>query len=141
MNNLKKSISIISLLTIFILTGCNNKNYKNEINNTELCNCNKIDNCECKDLYQTITEEQAKNLIYNGNTFLIDVRSLIEYNNKHIDGAISIPLDEIENIEFAKDINLIVYCQSGNRSKQASQKLLNLGYVNVYDLGSIDNWK
>jgi len=41
----------------------------------------------------------------------------------------------------SKDSVIIVYCQSGNRSKQAVIKLNDLGYDEVYDLGSIDNWE
>ena len=139
MNKIKNKL-ILSLVLIFSITGCNN-NYEANIDTNKLCNCNKIENCECKDLYQTIDYNEAKDLIYNGNTFLIDVRSEIEYNNSHIKGAISIPLDQIENINYAKNINLIVYCRSGSRSKTAALKLLDLGYVNVYDLGSMDNWQ
>lgn len=139
MNKIKNKL-ILSLVLIFSITGCNN-NYEANIDTNKLCNCNKIENCECKGLYQTIDYNEAKDLIYNGNTFLIDVRSEIEYNNSHINGAISIPLDQIENINYAKNINLIVYCRSGSRSKTAALKLLDLGYVNVYDLGSMDNWQ
>lgn len=139
MSKIKNKL-ILSLVLIFSITGCNN-NYEANIDTNKLCNCNKIENCECKGLYQTIDYNEAKDLIYNGNTFLIDVRSEIEYNNSHINGAISIPLDEIENINYAKNINLIVYCRSGSRSKTAALKLLDLGYVNVYDLGSMDNWQ
>lgn len=139
MNKIKNKL-ILSLVLIFSITGCNN-NYETNIDTNKLCNCNKIENCECKGLYQTIDYNEAKDLIYNGNTFLIDVRSEIEYNNSHINGAISIPLDQIENINYAKNINLIVYCRSGSRSKTAALKLLDLGYVNVYDLGSMDNWQ
>lgn len=139
MNKIKNKL-ILSLVLIFSITGCNN-NYEANIDTNKLCNCNKIENCECKGLYQTIDYNEAKDLIYNGNTFLIDVRSEIEYKNFHIKGAISIPLDEIENINYAKNINLIVYCRSGSRSKTAALKLLDLGYVNVYDLGSMDNWQ
>ena len=139
MNKIKNKL-ILSLILIFFITGCNN-NYEANIDTNKLCNCNKIENCECKGLYQTIDYNEAKDLIYNGNTFLIDVRSEIEYKNSHINGAISIPLDQIENINYAKNINLIVYCRSGSRSKTAALKLLDLGYVNVYDLGSMDNWQ
>lgn len=139
MSKIKNKL-ILSLVLIFSITGCNN-NYEANIDTNKLCNCNKIENCECKGLYQTIDYNEAKDLIYNGNTFLIDVRSEIEYNNSHINGAISIPLDQIENINYAKNINLIVYCRSGSRSKTAALKLLDLGYVNVYDLGSMDNWQ
>ena len=132
----------ILLGTIFIsllICGCGKK-YEANIQKNELCNCNKVDSCECKNLYQTINSKQAKDMLYNSNTFLIDVRSTAEYNSGHIDTAISVPLDELNSIKFAKNINIIVYCRSGNRSKQAAEQLLQMGYVNVYDLGSMDNW-
>lgn len=138
--NMKKVFALISILSVLIVTGCS-KDYEKEVTPDELCHCNKIEECECKGVYQTITPSQAKDLIYNSNTFLIDVRSTAEYNGGHIDGAISIPLDEIENINLGKTLNLIVYCKSGSRSKSAAMKLLDLGYVNVYDLGSMDNWQ
>ncbi len=137
---MKQKLVLILGITALFVTGCG-KSYEQELEVGELCHCNKIDNCECEGVYQTVDYEQAKNLIYNGNTFLVDVRSEAEYNGGHIEGAISIPLDEIDDIKLAKNINLIVYCRSGSRSKSAALKLLDLGYVNVYDLGSMDNWK
>lgn len=132
-------VLILSIITV-LMTGCG-KSYEQDLDVGELCHCNKIDNCECEGKYQTVNYEQAKNLIYNGNTFLVDVRSEAEYTGGHIEGAISIPLDKIDDIKLAKNINLIVYCRSGSRSKSAALKLLDLGYVNVYDLGSMDNWQ
>lgn len=132
-------VLILSIITV-LMTGCG-KSYEQDLDVGELCHCNKIDNCECEGKYQTVNYEQAKNLIYNGNTFLVDVRSEAEYNGGHIENAISIPLDKIDDIKLAKNINLIVYCRSGSRSKSAALKLLDLGYVNVYDLGSMDNWQ
>lgn len=134
-----KQFLILSVI-ILLITGCG-KNYEQDLDVDQLCHCNNIDNCECEGKYQTINYEQAKDLIYNDSTFLIDVRSEAEYDSGHIEGAISIPLDEIDDIKFAKSINLIVYCKSGSRSKSAALKLLELGYVNVYDFGSMDNWK
>lgn len=136
-----KQILVFSLCIIAsLITSCG-KSYEQDLDVGELCHCNKIDNCECEGMYQTINYDQAKDLIYNDSTFLIDVRSEAEYDSGHIEGAISIPLDEIKDIKFAKSINLIVYCKSGTRSKSAALKLLELGYVNVYDFGSMDNWK
>lgn len=137
---MKQTLVFALCIITLLITGCG-KSYEQDLDVGELCHCNKIDNCECALKYQTVNYEQAKNLIYNGNTFLIDVRSEAEYNGGHIENAISIPLDEIDNIKLAKNINLIVYCRSGSRSKSAALKLLDLGYVNVYDLGSMDNWK
>jgi rhodanese-related sulfurtransferase len=47
---------------------------------------------------------------------------------------------EISKIEYDKDTKIIVYCRSGNRSNMAAEELLSLGYKNIYDLGSMDNY-
>jgi len=39
-----------------------------------------------------------------------------------------------------EDQLILVYCRSGNRSKQASEKLVSLGYTNVYEFGGINEW-
>lgn len=74
---------------------------------------------------------------------LIDVRTLAEYNATHLDDAINIAVDVIdEQIEEKvpdKDTKIIVYCRSGSRSATAAKTLLDKGYKNVYDLGGMDN--
>lgn len=73
----------------------------------------------------------------NTNAILLDVRSKQEYEEDHLDGSISIPLYEIDK-ELEKLPNkksmILIYCASGHRSKQAKEKLENLGYENVYHL-------
>lgn len=88
----------------------------------------------------------AKEQIINNGAILVDVRTEEEYNENHIDGAALLSLDTINeetvaNLVDSKDIPIIVYCRSGNRSHQAYELLKNLGYEDVYDLGSIDNWE
>lgn len=72
------------------------------------------------------------------NVWVIDVRAQDEYYTKHIDGAINIPLqdinDKIENIVKNKNDVVIMYCEYGGRSKKACTKLEKLGYINVYNL-------
>ena len=53
---------------------------------------------------------------------------------------INIPLDYIEQINISFDREIIVYCQSGVRSKEAALKLLELGYENVKNMGGINNY-
>ena len=85
---------------------------------------------------------EAKEKIINNGAILMDVRTEDEYNENHISGAVNIPLDSItEAVSLNQDTPIIVYCQSGNRSSQALIKLENLGYTDVYDLGSINNWE
>ena len=88
----------------------------------------------------------AKEKIINESAILVDVRTSEEYNEHHIEGALLLPLDKIDeesvlNIIENKDQIIIVYCQSGNRSHEAVEKFKELGYDNVYDLGAISNWK
>ena len=63
---------------------------------------------------------------------------------KHIPGAVNIPNEAIGTDEIPelpdKDQLILVYCRSGNRSKQASQKLAELGYSNVLEFGGINSW-
>ena len=94
------------------------------------------------------SRRKAEELIDEG-ALLIDVRSITEYNQGHIEGAINIDVQEILNVtdsliynnaSISKNKKIIVYCRSGSRSNSAATKLVELGYTNVYDLGSIDNW-
>lgn len=87
----------------------------------------------------TITYIEAKEMINkNSRTILIDVRSIQEYNEYHLNGAICIPYFELQErisgIIEDKSRMIIVYCQSGARSKKAINVLNKMGYVNVYEL-------
>ncbi len=70
--------------------------------------------------------------------FILDVRSRLEYGRGHIEDAVNVPLDELdENIIDLipnKERKVLVYCQSGSRSKAASEKLVSYGYTNIYNM-------
>ena len=89
--------------------------------------------------YLNITGAEAETLVDNG-ALVIDVRTEVEYNTEHIQGAINIPYDEISSIEAATDDTIIVYCQSGTRATEAAEELIALGYTKVYNLGALSNW-
>lgn len=74
--------------------------------------------------------------------FLIDVRTAGEYESGYIPTAVNIPLSEIGNNPPTEDKEalIILYCRSGNRSGQALDILLDLGYSNVHNLGGIRDW-
>lgn len=83
-------------------------------------------------------EEATQIISATPNSVLIDVRSIQEYREYHIDGAICIPYFEIQN-RIEKEITnkntlIIVYCQSGMRSKKAMEILEKKGYQNVYNI-------
>ena len=94
---------------------------------------------------QSIDGETVYHMIQNEEDFvLVDVREEDEYNDGHIPGAILIPLGTIEtdfeSIVSSKEKEIVVYCRSGRRSKEAYEKIVRLGYENVFDLGGIIDW-
>lgn len=95
--------------------------------------------------YAKITADEAKTMMDAGNVTIVDVRTAQEYADGHIPGAINIPLESIGSDKPAEltdtDADLIVYCRTGVRSKQASDKLVELGYQHVNDMGGIVDWK
>ena len=94
--------------------------------------------------YHKITAEQAKAKIDGGGVTVVDVRTAAEYRDKHIPGAVLVPNESIAGEPPSqlpdKDAVLLVYCRTGVRSKQASDKLVGLGYTRVYDFGGIADW-
>ena len=98
-----------------------------------------------KNGYRQVTAEEAI-AIMDGeeNYILLDVRTREEYENAHIPGAICIPNETIGTEDIPalpdKDQLILVYCRSGNRSKQASEKLAVLGYTQVVEFGGIMDW-
>lgn len=121
---MKKYILIfVSIIIIMGLTGCEEKGMR----------------------YTQIGMEEAVAMMATEENYIIlDVRTAEEFAEKHIPNAINIPNETIgsEEIEELPDKNqlVLVYCRSGNRSKQASEKLVALGYTNIYEFGGINDW-
>ena len=98
-----------------------------------------------KTSYRQITAAEAAQMMQEETGFvLLDVRTQEEYASGHIPGAICIPNETIGSEEIPelpdKDQLILVYCRSGNRSKQASQKLAEQDYTNVVEFGGINGW-
>ena len=96
--------------------------------------------------YERISMEKAAELMETEENYIIlDVRTPEEYSEKHIPGAVNVPNETIGSDEIPelpnKDQMILVYCRSGNRSRQASQKLAEQGYTNVLEFGGINDWK
>ena len=126
-----KRILLPLLLILFILTGC----------------AQKLDGDGMigKTIYIQIDQEKAKEMMaVNDGHVIVDVRRADEYAAGHIPGAILIPNESIgtEKPEQLpdKDQIILIYCRSGNRSKQAAQKLADMGYTNIYEFGGINTW-
>ncbi len=75
--------------------------------------------------------------------YLVDVRTLQEYEQGHIPTAVNIPYDTIAAKPPTQDkaALIIVYCASGKRSAKAKQSLDGLGYLRVVDFGAVSRWK
>ncbi len=95
--------------------------------------------------YKQISMSEAITMMENKDGYIIlDVRRPDEFAAGHIPNAVNIPNESIGNDEITelpdKDQLILVYCRSGNRSKQASEKLVKLGYTNIVEFGGINDW-
>ena len=130
---MKKIILIIIILTIIIIGVVCIMNKKEKIIENEVI----IKHVSMNDIVQIMEE--------NENYIILDVRTQAEYNQGHIPNAICIPNETIDEnvVNKLPDKNqmILVYCRSGNRSKQAAEKLKKLGYTNLIEFGGIIDWK
>ena len=98
-----------------------------------------------EDTYRRVSMAEAVEIMASEKDYIIlDVRTVEEYESGHIPGAICVPNEAInESVVrslLRKDQLILVYCRSGNRSKQASAKLVQLGFTNVVEFGGINSW-
>ncbi len=122
-----RNISILFMFAILLLTGCTAKQPASAGS------------------YTQISQEEAKKMMKaDDGHVIVDVRRQDEYDAGHIPGAVLIPNESIgsEQPEALPDLNqvILIYCRSGNRSKQAAQKLYDMGYTKVYEFGGINDW-
>jgi phage shock protein E len=81
------------------------------------------------------------------DVFLLDVRTTAEWEQDgHLENATLIPHDNLEarvsELPSEKDSLILLYCRSGNRSQDAAQTLIDLGFTNIVELKSgINGWK
>ena len=130
MNKILCSILIIILLVIgvILMLSKKDKNIENEM---------RIKHVSMDEIVQIMNE--------NTDYIILDVRTIAEYNEGHIPNAICIPNETIGNNTIRelpdKEQLILIYCRSGNRSKQAAEKLKKLGYTNLIEFGGIIDWK
>lgn len=141
----KGLILVVLLLLTLLLVGCGSDD---------------ADDLKEVTTFEQIAMSQAKELLETTDGYiLLDVRRVDEYDSGHIPGAMLLPnedipvnLEDYENMEeksqylldfeaeAEKEQVIYVYCRSGNRSKQAAQKLVDLGYTSVVEIGGIQSW-
>ena len=129
---MKKNTILFFAAILFLLTGCVSRGQV-------------MDGDGMLNSYKQISQEQAKEMMEKDDGHVVvDVRRQDEYDAGHIPGAILIPNESInkDQPEELPDLDqiILVYCRSGNRSKQAAQKLFDMGYRNIYEFGGITDW-
>ena len=127
-----KKVIIILIILVVIIGGVIMLN-----RNTEKETTNQIQYVSMDEI-TTIMQE-------NTNYIILDARTIEEYNEGHIPNAICIPNETIDETVTKqlpnKDQLILIYCRSGNRSKQAALKLQQLGYTNLVEFGGIIDWE
>ena len=113
-----KRLAFILIAAVILLTGCSIGGTGNSAS------------------YHQITQEEAKEMMTkNDGHVIVDVRRQDEYDEGHIPGAVLIPNESItdKQPEQLPDLNqvILIYCRSGRRSKEASQKLADIGYQHL----------
>jgi len=93
----------------------------------------------------SISGAQAREIYESDDgAILLDVRNQDEFDEFHIAGSVLIPVDELElRLSDLPDKNaiIIVFCKGGRRSDIAAGILIENGYINVLDMGAIDEWE
>ena len=111
-----------------------------------LAGCMITKTSETSSSYKTISSTEAQQMIEdNKDALILDVRTAAEYESGHIPNAVNLSNEDIQagKVDSLKDKSqlIMVYCRSGNRSRQAAQKLAELGYTNVVDFGGLQSWQ
>ena len=95
--------------------------------------------------YGDVTVEQAYELVKGDRPpVILDVRNDWEFEDGHLEGAINIPVDDLEGRlgELDKEDEILVYCRTGNRSTRAAQILRENGFEKIYHMvDGIEGWK
>ena len=100
---------------------------------------------ETIDFRQISQQEAAEIMEKEPEALILDVRTPEDFAQGHIAGALNLPNESIsqQNLSLLpdKDQTILIYCRSGNRSKQASRKLVDLGYTDILEFGGINTWE
>jgi adenylyltransferase/sulfurtransferase len=103
-----------------------------------------VDSCESRPAgVAGIEPRAAAGLIAGGEVQLLDVRSGAEWSITHLEGAVHIPLGDLEGrlAELDASRPLVVYCKTGARSARAAALLVARGFADVRNLsGGIERW-
>ncbi len=123
---MKKTLGFSLLLIVLVFSGCQQTSKEKAI--------------------QVVTSEETQTLLELDNVQLIDVRTPEEYAEGYIENFqnidfFSATFDE-DILKLDKDQPVILYCKKGGRSAKCAEKMLEAGFVKIYDLqGGISKWE
>ncbi len=125
-NKVFKRMSIMVVIAIIFLTFFNNTD----------TNWDRVN-----------VESFEQSIMDNPEALLLDVRTTAEWEQDgHLEGAVLIPHSDLEErsdeLPEDKEELILLYCRSGNRSQEAAETLIDLGYTNIIELATgINGWK
>ncbi len=140
-----KRIIIAALSLTFLLCGCSGGKDDGASDAQSSSGSSQVSE-KTVNSFSVISQTKAMDIMKNETGFIIlDVRTIDEFTEGHIPGAICIPNENIgtEDIPQLPDRSqkILVYCRSGRRSKEAAQKLADMGYTNILEFGGINDWQ
>ena len=99
-----------------------------------------------QDNFENTDVQGFSELVADSNVVVLDVRTVAEFTEGHIEGAILIDQGQSDFVEKAKatlpiEKKIAIYCRSGRRSANAAGKLADIGYKCVNLKGGIIAWK
>ena len=129
---MKKSVLILLAVMVLLLPACSNASQT-------------ATEAEKSMTYTQISSAEAMKMMEKEqNHIILDVRTQEEYKSGHIPNAICVPNETIGTSDIPelpdKGQLIMVYCRSGRRSKEAAQKLADMGYTNIVEFGGIIDW-
>lgn len=143
----KHTVLALALSGLLLLAGCTtpSRGVQEAASDPDSMHASAASDTDTQSAYHKITAEEAKKMMDEGGVTVVDVRTQAEYEASHIPGAVLVPNESIDSEEAPEalpdqDAVLLVHCRTGIRSKQASDKLVALGYTQVYDFGGIVDW-
>ena len=150
---MKRRIIIIAAAIVLVLAallgacGDNTENITEKetgVPSTEV-NDDMMNEAQTKTYRQISMEEAVSMMVQETDYIILDVRRPDEFAEGHIPNAINVPNETIGTAEIPelpdREQLIMVYCRSGRRSKEASEKLVKLGYTNIVEFGGILDWK
>ncbi|MCQ2529044.1 MAG: rhodanese-like domain-containing protein [Saccharofermentans sp.] len=142
---MKKALVVV-VLSAMVMSGCSERSDETTTQTSKAMETIETEETTMSaNTYTSISMDEARTIFeQDGDYIIVDVRRADEFAEGHIPGAINIANESIstEMPSELPDKNQVIYiyCRSGNRSKQASEKLAAMGYTNIIELGGIIDW-